>query len=59
MQVRCERAADLLQNSQLLIQEISHYVGYEDNNYFSKIFKATMGVSPLEYRRRKTFYTTP
>lgn len=59
MQVRCERAAELLQNSQLLIQEISHYVGYEDNNYFSKIFKKVMGVSPQEYRKRKTFYTAP
>lgn len=53
---RCERAAELLENSQLHIQEISSYVGYEDNNYFSKIFKSIMGVSPQEYRKRKTFY---
>ena len=57
MQARCERAAELLQNSQLRVQEISHYVGYEDNNYFSKIFKSVMGVSPQEYRRNKTFYS--
>ena len=56
MQLRCERAAELLENSQLLVQEISSYVGYEDNNYFAKVFKNVMGVSPQEYRKRKTFY---
>lgn len=55
-QVRCERAAELLENSQLLVSEISSYVGYEDNNYFTKIFKSVMGVSPQEYRKMKTFY---
>ena len=56
MQLRCERAAELLENSQLLVQEISSYVGYEDNNYFDKVFKNVMGVSPLEYRKMKTIY---
>lgn len=56
MHVRCERAAELLENSQLLVQEISNFVGYEDNNYFSKIFKSVMGLSPQEYRKMKSFY---
>lgn len=55
-QVRCERAAELLKNSQLHIHEISSYVGYEDNNYFAKVFKSVMGISPQEYRKAKTFY---
>lgn len=50
---RCQRAAELLANSSLQIQEVSHYVGYEDNNYFSKVFKQTMGMTPQEYRQRK------
>lgn len=50
---RCERAAELLENSSLQIQEISHYVGYEDNNYFAKVFRQNMGMTPQEYRRRK------
>ena len=49
MQLRCERVAELLQNSQLLVQEISSYVGYEDNNYFAKVFKNVMA-----YLRRNT-----
>ncbi len=59
MQVRCERAASLLENSQLLVQDISRHVGYEDNNYFTKIFKNVMGMTPQEYRRNKTFYSAP
>lgn len=50
---RCRRAAELLANSSLQIQEISHYVGYEDNNYFAKVFKQVMGMTPQEYRRRE------
>ena len=48
---RCDAAAELLEDSRLSIQEISAYVGYLDNNYFSKVFKANKGVSPQEYRR--------
>lgn len=54
--VRCERAADLLENTQLLVQEISHYVGYEDTNYFARVFKSSRGVSPQEYRKLKKLY---
>lgn len=55
-QARCERAAELLENSRLLVHAISGYVGYEDNNYFAKIFKSVMGMTPQEYRKTKTFY---
>lgn len=55
-QVRCDRAAELLGDSRLLIQDISHYVGYEDTSYFGRVFKNIMGVTPQEYREMKTFY---
>ena len=35
------------------IQEISSYVGYPDNNYFVKVFKAQYGLTPSEYRSAK------
>lgn len=53
---RCKSAAELLENSQLPIQEISHYVGYDDTSYFSRVFKKIMGMSPQEYRKDKSFY---
>lgn len=55
MKIRCERAADLLQNSPLQINEISRYVGYEDQSYFSRLFKGVMGVTPQEYRKMKYY----
>lgn len=53
---RCERAAELLKNSRLPVHEISGYVGYEDSNYFTKVFKSVMGASPQEYRKKGTFF---
>ena len=47
---RCEVASGLLLDSKASIQEIAAYVGYEDANYFSKVFKASKGVSPQTYR---------
>ena len=47
---RCNIAARLLAGSETSIQEIAEYVGYTDNNYFSKVFKANAGMSPQSYR---------
>lgn len=48
---RCEIAAELLGSSKASVQEIAAYVGYTDNNYFSKVFKANFGTTPWEYRK--------
>lgn len=48
---RCEIAAELLRTGGASVQEIASYVGYPDNNYFSKVFKACQGVSPQSYQR--------
>ena len=50
---RCQKAAELLRESSLPIQEISSFVGYPDNNYFVKVFKRIYSVSPSVYRSRK------
>lgn len=47
---RCTIAAQLLVDSRASIQEVAAYVGYSDNNYFSKVFKANIGFSPQAYR---------
>ncbi len=48
---RCEIAAELLRTGDASVQEIASYVGYPDNNYFSKVFKACQGVSPQSYQK--------
>lgn len=47
---RCDIAARLLIDSRVSIQEVAAYVGYLDNNYFSKVFKANIGLTPRAYR---------
>lgn len=48
---RCEIAAELLRTGGTSVQEVAAYVGYPDNNYFSKVFKTHQGVSPQSYKR--------
>ncbi|MEF3302308.1 response regulator [Paenibacillus sp. GYB003] len=51
---RMERAKTLLLNPALKIVQIAHMTGYEDEKYFSKVFKKTFGESPAEYRKKQT-----
>ena len=48
---RLEKARDLLEHSDLSIKEITSEIGYNDQNYFSRIFKNKYGLSPKEYRK--------
>ncbi|RUS46700.1 response regulator [Cohnella sp. AR92] len=49
---RVERAADLLTDTDLPSYLIAEQVGYENINYFGRIFKKLKGVSPQKYRAR-------
>ncbi|WP_066636830.1 PocR ligand-binding domain-containing protein [Desulfolucanica intricata] len=45
-QLRVEKAKQLLLNSSLTVSEISQRIGYEDSNYFSRVFKKVTGIPP-------------
>lgn len=47
---RAERAARLLATTSQSVREIALFVGYDDPNYFVKVFRATHGVTPSAYR---------
>ena len=47
---RIEQAVHLLRSGTLQIQTIAQYCGIPDVNYFSKLFKRYVGVSPKEFR---------
>ena len=47
---KIKAAKELLGNSSYTINEIADILGYNDASYFSKVFKKTVGVSPLRYR---------
>ncbi len=48
--VRIENAKKLLKESKYSIKEICYMSGYCDPNYFSKLFKKHVGISPTDYR---------
>lgn len=49
--MRLEKAKELLRNTNLKIYEIAESVGYTNFNYFTTLFKKVIGVSPNEYRK--------
>ncbi|MCL6443836.1 MAG: AraC family transcriptional regulator [Alicyclobacillus sp.] len=51
LQLRLERAKELIAHTQLPIREICEQVGFSDQSYFGKLFKRSEGVTPSAYRR--------
>lgn len=51
LQVRMERAKELLLDDSLKIQWISDRLGYTDSNYFSKAFRNYYGITPSQFRK--------
>lgn len=49
--IRIDKAKLLLLNPHLRIAQVAEMVGYQDEKYFSKVFKKLEGVSPNEYRK--------
>ncbi|MNO17925.1 HTH-type transcriptional regulator YesS [compost metagenome] len=47
---RIEKACELLRTSDRRISDISELVGYENQRYFSQVFKKSTGQTPSEYR---------
>ena len=49
--LRIDKAKVLLGNPQIRVADIAAMVGYEDEKYFSKVFKKQTGSSPRQYRK--------
>lgn len=49
--IRLKRAADLLEKSQMFVNEVAFQVGFNDPKYFRKYFKEEFGVTPKEYKQ--------
>lgn len=52
-QVRIEMSKKLLLNDSINLVDVSNFVGYEDQSYFSKVFKKIVGVSPGKFRESR------
>lgn len=50
LNIRLEKAKELLKEKNLNIENISEMVGFKDSSYFSKSFKQKYGIAPHYYR---------
>lgn len=50
--IKLSRAVDYLKNTKLTLSEIAEQVGYNSEDYFSKVFKRFYNESPQQYRKK-------
>ena len=50
--LRIARAREMLELTNQKIEQIARRVGYDDAGAFAKVFQASMGLTPSDYRRR-------
>jgi len=53
--MRVRRAKELFNTTNLSIKEVCFMIGYKDPNYFSRIFKKRVGITPSEYIKTGSF----
>lgn len=51
--LRIDKAKQLLKSSDLRLSQISSLVGFQDEKYFSRVFKKVTGMTPREYRKAR------
>ncbi|MCQ2512437.1 MAG: AraC family transcriptional regulator [Lachnospiraceae bacterium] len=51
--VRIERSKSLLMEENMSIIEIANLCGFEDQSYFTKVFKNIVGITPKKYRENR------
>uniref|UniRef100_UPI003B8A7CAF helix-turn-helix transcriptional regulator n=1 Tax=Cohnella rhizosphaerae TaxID=1457232 RepID=UPI003B8A7CAF len=50
IQIRIQKAKEMLQQPHLKLYEVAEGVGYQNIGYFTGVFKRMTGFSPKEYR---------
>ena len=51
---RINKSVDLILETDMKMTEIAYECGFNGSSYFAEIFKKIMGVSPREYRKKKS-----
>jgi AraC family transcriptional regulator, arabinose operon regulatory protein len=51
--LKIQKACQMLDFTDMHIKEISIHLDFEDQFYFSRVFKKEMGLPPIEYRKNK------
>ena len=50
---RIKAAKSLIKNSELNISQIAFTAGFSDSLYFSRAFKKSVGISPMDFKKSK------
>lgn len=50
--LRIDKAKEIIQDQEQAIKEVGVLVGYKDPNYFSRIFRSVLGMTPSQYREK-------
>lgn len=53
--LRIQKSKELLNTSTLSLIDISNAVGFDDQSYFTKVFKKKTGISPGKYREKRLY----
>jgi AraC-like DNA-binding protein len=53
---RFERACSLLEDSSLNVSQVALECGFNDQSYFSKVFRRYAGITPKDYRSRQRLH---
>ena len=53
--VRLQKAAELLEATEIQIKEVSYLVGYQQPSSFDRAFRNKFALSPADYRLRQRF----
>lgn len=51
--LRIEKSKAYLLNDDLSLADIAMLTGFDDQSYFTKVFKKTMGISPGKFRETR------
>jgi len=54
--IRINHAKKLLKTSHYRVYEVGNLCGYPDNQYFTKVFKKHVGITPTTYRQKNSQY---
>ncbi|MCQ6275644.1 helix-turn-helix transcriptional regulator [Bacillus sp. V3B] len=57
--LRINEALSIMENQNLSITDIAQMVGFNDVNYFTKVFKKMKGITPSTYRQGKKYKMKP
>jgi AraC family transcriptional regulator, arabinose operon regulatory protein len=53
IQLKIQRSCRLLDNPGWMIADVAREMGFDDQFYFSRVFRKVMAMSPAEYRKRR------